>query len=102
MAMLTNKDFIAVNQQSTESAQVLHDSTLIVWRAKLKDGRMAVAVFNTGDATMKVDRTFAAMNAGLGDHAWHVRDVWATKDLGKKKGVSMQLAPHACVLLMLQ
>ncbi len=102
MAMLTNKDFIAVNQQATESAQVVHDGSLIVWRSRLKDGRVAVAVFNTGDAPMKVDRTFAAMDAGLSGHAWAVRDVWAAKSMGKKKGVSVELAPHACVLLMLQ
>lgn len=101
-ALLTNRDLIAVNQMSTESAQVLHDGNLIVWKAKLPEGEAAVAMFNVGDTKMKVDRRFAGFGVDMGPGAWSVRDVWAAKDEGSKRSVTMELAPHACVLLILR
>ncbi len=100
LRLLTNKDVIAVDQSSTENAEVLHEGDLIAWRAKMPDGEMALAVFNTGDTAMKVEKKFAAF--GLSNAKWDVRDVWAEKELGKQSGVSMTLAPHACALWMLR
>jgi alpha-galactosidase len=101
LALLTNRDVIATNQTAMESGQILHEGDLIVWRAKLPAGRVALAFFNTGDASMKVDRNFAALESDLGGHAWRVRDAWAAKDLGEQRGVSAELAPHASLLLIL-
>jgi hypothetical protein len=100
LKLLTNKDVIAVDQSSTENAQVLHEGDLIAWSAKLPDGNVALAVFNTGDAPMAVERKFAAF--GLSNAKWDVRDVWAQKELGKKSGVSVTLAAHACMLWVLR
>jgi alpha-galactosidase len=102
LALLTNPAFIEVNQKSTETSQVLHDGDLIAWRAKLPGNHAALALFNVGDTPLKVDRKFAAFSTDLGAHPWSVRDAWATKSLGKQTGVSTELAPHACLLLMLQ
>jgi hypothetical protein len=99
LKLLTNKDVIAVDQSSTENAQVLHEGDLIAWRAKMPDGDVALAVFNTGDAPMTVEKKFAAF--GLGKK-WDVRDVWAVQELGKQSEMSVTLAPHACVLWMLR
>jgi len=99
LKLLTNKDVIAIDQTSTENVEVLHEGGLIAWRAKLPDGDTALAVFNTGDAPMTVKRKFVAF--GL-DKKRYVRDAWAEKELGKKSGVSVTLAPHACVLWMLR
>ena len=102
LALLTNSQMIAVNQTATESSQVLHDGNLIAWQSKLPGTRMALAIFNVGDTPMKVDRNFADFSSDFGTHAWSVRDAWAAKDLGKRKNMSIELAPHACVLLLLQ
>lgn len=101
LALLTNRELIAINQTATRSFQLLHEGDLIAWQANLPDGKIALALFNSGDAPMKLDRTFAGFSHQLGGHAWNVRDVWAGKDLGRQRGVSTQLAPHACVLLTL-
>jgi alpha-galactosidase len=103
LALLTNKEVIALDQTATESFELIHDGDIIVWEAKLPGGKTALAVFNVGDTVMKVDRAFGAFGAELGELSrWRVRDVWAGKELGRQQGVSMALAPHACVLLMLR
>ncbi len=101
LALLTNRDLIAINQTATKSFQLLHEGDFIAWQADLPDGKVALALFNTGDAPMKVDRTFAKLSAALGNRAWNVRDVWAGKDVGPQQGISTDLAPHASLLLIL-
>jgi len=99
--MLTNPFLIAVNQTTTESAQVLHDGDLIIWRAKLPSGRVALGIFNTGDAPLQVDRSFASLDPLLGGRNWLAFDVWGTQQLGKRTSIKETLPPHACTLLML-
>jgi hypothetical protein len=98
LALLTNKDVIAIDQTATESAEVLHEGELIVWRAKLPSG-VAIAVFNTGDTAMTVDRKLADLGAGT---EGRVRDVWARKDLGKVTTLKVEVPPHGCVLVMVK
>jgi hypothetical protein len=98
LALLTNKDVIAIDQTATESAEVLHEGELIVWRAKLPSG-VAIAVFNTGDTAMTVDRRLADMRAGTEGRVW---DVWARKDLGKLTTLKVEVPPHGCVLVMVK
>jgi alpha-galactosidase len=102
LALLTNRDVIATNQMATESSEVKHDGDLIVWRSTLPAGKVALAFFNLGDTPMKLDRKFADFGSDLGGHSWDVRDAWAKKELGEKRSVSTELAPHACMLLMLR
>ncbi len=80
---------------------MLHDGDLIAWQADLPGGKIALALFNAGDAPMNVDRKFAAFSTELGKHPWNVQDVWTGKSLGRQSGVSTTLAPHASLLLLL-
>jgi alpha-galactosidase len=102
LALLTNRDVLSIDQTATKSTQLLDEGGLIAWQADLPDGTIALALFNTGDAPMNVERKFAGFNRALGGHPWSVRDVWLKKDLGPRRGVSTSLAPHACLLLMLR
>ena len=102
LALLTNRSWIAVSQQSTESSQVLHQDNLIVWKASLPGDRIALALFNLGDTPLDVDHKLADFSTDLSAHAWNVHDVWAAKPLGKRSSLSTHLAPHACQLLLLQ
>jgi alpha-galactosidase len=102
LALLTNPSLIAVNQRSTASAQVLHDGDLIAWQAKLPGNQRALAIFNVGDIPMEVDRKLKEFSSDFGARAWSVRDAWAGTDLGEQRRISVKLAPHACVLLLLQ
>jgi len=102
LKLLTNRDLIAIDQTATESSETLHDGNLIAWRAKLSGGRQALALFNTGESPLKIARPLADLAPGLGAKPWHIHDVWQEKDLGPKTTISLQLEPHACVLLMLR
>ena len=102
LKLLTNRELIAIDQTATESSETLHDGTLIAWRARLPSGKQALAIFNTGEAPLKIDRPLADFAPGLADKTWHIRDVWQEKDLGPKTTISLQREPHACVLLMLR
>ena len=102
LALLTNRDLIAINQTATKSFQLLHEGDFIVWQADLPDHKIALAFFNIGDAPMNLKRTFAELSPTLPFHATNVRDVWAGKDLGPQRGVATDLAPHASLLLILR
>ena len=99
--MLNNPFMLAVSQTATESAQVLHEGGLIAWRAVLPGGRVALAVFNTGDTAMKVEKPFAEFDSSFGAERWLVHDVWQDVEMGKRDRVLTTLPPHGCVLLMM-
>jgi alpha-galactosidase len=101
LALFTNRDVIAVNQTSVESAEVLHEDNLFAWRAKLPGGKFGLALFNTGDKPLTVDRKLSDFDPAL-DGEWNVHEAWSNKDMGKTQKISVELAPHACALLMLQ
>ena len=102
LALLTNREVIAINQTATKSFELLHQGDFIVWQADLPNGRIALALFNASDAPMNLNHAFADFSPGFGDHPWSVHDVWAGKDLGPQRGVSTGLPAHACLLLMLR
>jgi hypothetical protein len=102
LTLLTNRDLIAIDQTATKSFQLLHQGDFIVWQANLPGNQIALAFFNTGDASMTLKRTFAELSATLSPHPSNVHDVWAGKDLGPQRGVATDLAPHASLLLILR
>jgi hypothetical protein len=99
--MLNNPFMLAVSQTATESAQVMHEGDLIAWRAVLPGGRVALAVFNTGDTAMKVEKPLAEFNSSFGTQKWLVHDVWQNAEMGKRDTLRTSLPPHGCVLLMM-
>jgi alpha-galactosidase len=101
LALLTNRNLIAIDQTATKSFQLLHEGDLIVWQADLPGNKIALAFFNAGDAPMNLERTFAELSPTLANRRWKARDVWEGKDLGPRRGVTTDLAPHASLLLVL-
>jgi hypothetical protein len=101
LALLTNPFLVAANQSSTESAQLMHEGDLIVWKAKLPGGRVALALFNTGEAPLKLDRTFASLDPVLGATSWVIDDVWSQQPVPSGNKIQATIAPHACSFLML-
>jgi len=102
LALLTNRDLIAINQTATTSFELFHHDGAIVWQANLPGNRIALAFFNTGDTPMNLKRTFAELSPALGDRAWNVRDVWAGKDLGPQRGITAAIEGHSCLFLILR
>jgi alpha-galactosidase len=101
LALLTNKDVIAIDQISTKNAEELHSNGPIVdWRAVLPDGRIALAFFNLGEKGITAYNNDGDMSPGLTPR--HVRDVWAAKDLGALNDLpAIKLPPHGCALFLL-
>jgi hypothetical protein len=101
VAMLTNPFMLATSQTATASAEVFHEGGLIAWKAMLPGGRVALAIFNTGDAPMKVERPLMDFDSSFGGEKWISYDVWNNMPMGKQNKVETMLPAHGCVLLML-
>jgi hypothetical protein len=101
LAMLNNPFMLATSQTATASAQVLHEGDLIAWKAELPGGRVALAVFNIGDAPTQVEKAFSEFDSSFGAEKWIVHDVWRGVELGKQNKVVAILPAHGCVMLML-
>jgi hypothetical protein len=112
LAMLTNKDVIAVDQTAVESAEVLHENGLIAWRSKLASGRVVLALFNIGDAGLTIDRPLADFDVALAGRCWKLRDLWTHDAVGDGCGagpvrgvgqrVRYVLRPHQSLLVAVE
>ena len=105
LKLLTNRDVLRIDQTATRSGQVMHSGNIIAWTADLPpdspDGSIALALFNVGESQMVVDTTFEAFN--IEDGAYHVKDAWTGKSLGKLKSIpNLTLEPHSSVLYLLK
>ncbi len=100
-AILTNKEVIAVDQDplGAQARRVSKQGDLEVWARPLKGGGRAVVLLNRGraPATVRVDWAMLDYPETL---PAKVRDLWAGKDLGARKGGhEAQVAPHGVVML---
>ena len=99
-ALLTNPDLIAVDQTAVSSHQLERSGNLIVWTADLPNGAHAFALFNLSD-----NPAVSSPLSGIGPGAasYHVRNVWAAKDLGSPADVKpLPIPPHGCIFLILK
>jgi len=102
LAMLTNPDVIAVDQDpaGTEAHRVSEEGPLEVWVKPLADGGKAVGLFNRGESTMPVTVHFK--DIGL-NRPVSIRDLWARKDLGSFNGsYTAQVPRHGAALLRIK
>ena len=98
LELLTNDDVLAVLKYSSGNRQILREGDLVVWTADATDraGRY-VALFNTGDAPLRID--LPPSSAGIPDGARAV-DLWTRDDLGRlDRSLTTILRPHGSVLL---
>lgn len=79
VSILTNREVIAVDQAGVIPTQVT-GGTLQVWKKRLPDGRLAVAVYNLGNETS--DITVPWKQLGVSGNR-KVRDLVSRHDLGK-------------------
>lgn len=79
VSILTNREVIAVDQAGVIPSQVT-GGTLQVWKKRLPDGRLAVAVYNLGDAA--ADITVPWQQLGISGNR-KLRDLVNHQDLGK-------------------
>lgn len=96
-AMLTNREFLAVDQYSTRNQVRLHTPATWVWTARATSVKGDyVALFNVSDAPANLHYTWRDLGIAAGRHA--VRDLWLHKELLETDGIQVKLAPHASAL----
>jgi len=95
--MLTNREILAVDQNSTDNQARLHTPTTWVWtaRATSKKGEY-IALFNLSDAPIGLHCTWRDLGITSGRHVVH--DLWQHQVRGKTQEIKVTLAPHASAL----
>ena len=99
-SILLNKEVIAIDQDALgiQGHRVRKDGNGELWVKPLKDGGLAVLLFNRGDVP-------ATIGGSGGELAWQtkgrtkVRDLWAHKDMGRWTGaIQATVEPHGVAM----
>jgi alpha-galactosidase len=99
-SILLNKEVIAIDQDALgiQGHRVRKDGDSELWVKPLKDGGLAVLLFNRGDVP-------ATIGGSGGELAWQtkgrakVRDLWAHKDMGHWTGaIQATVEPHGVAM----
>ena len=103
--MLTNREWLAVDQTGSHPRQVLATGDTVVWRsdAPAGMGRKAgsyIAVFNLGDSASTVRLSWQQM--GLREATYLMRNVWTQKDSTAKHSLEVTLPSHGSALYRLE
>jgi len=101
LALLTNREVLAVNQESRDNQPHALIEEVRTWTAHATRGETRyLAMFNISDKSEVRPVHFDLSRLGL--KSAKVRDLWSQRDLGVVKGrVAATLACHACLLYSL-
>lgn len=100
LAFLTNREVLAIDQNSENNHQVAREKQYVIWLADVPGSHdRYLALFNIGEDRRKVTFTFEdEMLRGR----FAVRDLWARRDLGVfEKQFGADLDPHGAGLYRL-
>ncbi|MTH15768.1 glycoside hydrolase family 27 protein [Flavobacterium sp. LC2016-01] len=113
LAILTNKDLIAVNQDKLgiQGFKYASEDGLEVWVKPLSDGNWAITFINRSDVAKKVNFDFKKniiKDADFGYEAdfnkvtYKIKDLWKNKEIGTtKKNFASDLASYDVITLRL-
>ena len=97
LALITNPEVLAVDQNSTGGHQSYRRGDTIAWTADAPgESAKYVAIFNVGESTESVNLSWP--DVGIPAKLAEVRDLWTHKDLGSQDRISVPLPPHASAL----
>ncbi|HEY1208955.1 MAG TPA: glycoside hydrolase family 27 protein [Terracidiphilus sp.] len=100
-AILTNRDVIAIDQDSlgTQGSRVYSEGEVDVWKRPLAGGAVAIAVINAGDNRYST-HPFHLNLAKLGLHGPQTgKDLWTGKSITLNDGQPLELASHDVLLV---
>jgi alpha-galactosidase len=106
-AILTNKEAIAVNQDSAgiQGQRIRKNGDLEVWVKQLGSytgNKKAVLLFNRGSASASISVTWDEIGL-LTNKAATVRDLWSHKDIGSVTGTySATIGSHDVAMLLIE
>jgi hypothetical protein len=97
LALLTNREVIAVDQHSHDNQPHFLQDDMPVWTARAaRDGQFYLAIFNIAD---KAPGTLRFPLARLGLRSAGVRDLWTGRDLGRvEREIIATVPPHGAML----
>lgn len=99
LALLTNREVLAVNQASTDNQPHFVMDGTRVWTARAANGDAYLALFNTG----RTEREVGFKLAPLGIDSAEVTDLWTEQSLGSHTGsFSAMLPSHGAGLYRLR
>ncbi|SHG39720.1 glycoside hydrolase family 27 protein [Flavobacterium johnsoniae] len=113
LAILTNKELIAINQDKLGIQGFKHSAEdgLEVWVKPLSDGNWAVTFLNRSDVSKKINfdwkkNTFKDLDFGyeadFNKTTFKLKNLWTNKEAGNtKKNFTAELASHDCITLKL-
>ncbi len=112
LALITNPEWIAVNQHSVGGQEVARDANSVIWSAHdSASAAIYVALFNLSDQPQKLGVDLRQVGADIQDSEpgethqsgkVKVRDLWQRKDLSEvTQRVDSQVPAHGAVLLRL-
>jgi hypothetical protein len=97
LALMTNREVLDVDQNSSGNRQVLERGNVRAWLADAPAGKdKYAAAFNLGEAAETIHLDWTELGIQLTNPA--VRDLWQHKDLGRQKNLDITLRPHASAL----
>jgi alpha-galactosidase len=96
-SLLTNREFLDVDQHSRETKVAVSSDEDVVWTSKPEDGDgNYLAIFNRAGEPRTLHYTWTQL--GIPEGSYRLRDLWEHKDLGTAKEITVTLAAHASVL----
>jgi alpha-galactosidase len=99
-SLLTNREVLAVDQESTGNRVAYADGNMTVWVAQAAGSNsFYVAAFNLTTSSQDVKLAWKQLNLPEGKYA--VRDLWEHKDLDYALALSVKLPAHGSVLYRL-
>jgi alpha-galactosidase len=101
-AILTNRDVIAINQDSLgkQGTRAYSEGEVEVWSRHLAGGALAVCIINTADNARFSTHPFHLNLARLGLHgAQKGKDLWTGKDIDLTDNMPIELASHDVLLV---
>jgi len=97
--LLTNKEVIALNQNSRDNLPISNDGAQVVWTAQSDTGPgLYLALFNISDHPVRVSQKLKAIGA---PEKVRVENLWSGAVSSAKDEIAMELRGHACVLFRL-
>jgi hypothetical protein len=97
LALLTNREVLEIDQNSSGNRQVLERGNIRVWTAAAAGGTDEyAAAFNLGDVAETMHLSWTDVGIRIADPA--ARDLWQHKNLGRQKNLDVTLRPHASAL----
>lgn len=99
LALLTNRDVLAVNQHSSDNQPHFELDGTRIWSARAENGDHYLALFNTGKAEKAVP--FKLARLGITGTV-SLRELWSQETLGSVTGeITATLPPHGSALYRL-